>query len=204
MALLGRSEVLAAGDSTQNQSNQSVLQHLYFIIAVLTVLLLVAARIFILRKRNRPVTEFFSIRRSNFQDNSQAPGDHTFSSSYQPSRRTYLAPLPSVYRTDRRVHAADIDSAGRRIGGPDDPNWDGKDILPAYNKFDRPPKYDFGGVPPAQGYTPPAGNYPRDDTVVASTEAIPVVEDPSQSLTSVRTGRSDRVDSPLSAPRYEQ
>jgi hypothetical protein len=89
----------------------------------------------------------------------------------------HLAPLPSVYRPDRRVNAADTDSAGRRIGGPDDLDWDGKDILPAYNTFDRPPKYDFGGVPPARGYTPPTRNHSRDDTVVASTGAIPAVED---------------------------
>lgn len=173
MALLGRSEVSATDDSSQNKS---ILQHLYFVIAVIAVLLLVAARLYILRRKSRPVTEFFSIAPS-YSYNSQAPADHTFSSSYQPSRRIHLAPLPSVYRPDRRVNAADTDSAGRRIGRPDDLDWDGKDVLPAYSKSDRPPKYDLGGVPPAQGYTPPTGNNPRGDTVVASTEAIPVIED---------------------------
>lgn len=179
MALMGRSELLATEDSTENQSNKSILQHLYFIIAVSALMLLVAARICILRRRNRPLTEFFSIRTSNSYDNSQAPGeDYTFSSSYQPSRmHHHLTSLPSAYRPDRRVNAADTDSAGRRTGGPDDPDWDGKDILPAYNIYDRPPKYDFGGsVPPAQGYTPPAGSHPRDDAVVASTGAISGVE----------------------------
>ncbi|KAG1751815.1 hypothetical protein EDB19DRAFT_1202291 [Suillus lakei] len=200
MALLGRSEALAVGDSPEDQSDKSILQHLYFIIAVIAVLLLVATRIYFLRRRNRPVTEFFSIGPSNSYHNSQAPGDHAFSSSYQPSHRTRLAPLPSVYRPDRRVNAADTDSAGRRIGGPDDPDWDGKDTLPAYNKFDRPPKYDFGGAP-AQGHTPPDGNHPRDDIVVANTEVIPVAE--VLSLAFVRTGRSDGVDSAPSAPRHE-
>lgn len=200
MALFGRSEVLAT-DENQSASNESGLQHLYFIIAIAAVLLLVAARICILRRRSRPVTEFFSVRPSNPYDNSQAPENNTFSSSYQPSYRMHrLTPLPSVYHPDRRVNAADTDSAGRRTGGPDDPDWDGKDMLPAYNKFDRPPKYDFGGVPPAQGHAPSVGNHPRNDTIVASTEAIPVVED--QSVASVRTGPSDGDDSPRSAPRH--
>ncbi|KAG2131878.1 hypothetical protein BD769DRAFT_1666345 [Suillus cothurnatus] len=201
MALLGRSEVLATNDN-ESASNKSVLQHLYFIIAVAAVLLLVAARICFLRRRSRPVTEFFSVRPLNPYDNSEAPGDQTFSSSYQPSHRMHrLTPLPLVHVPDRRVNAADVDSAGRRIGGPDDPDWDGKDMLPAYNKFDRPPKYDFGGVPPAQGYTPSAGNHPRNDTVVENTATIPVVEDPSAA--SVRTGPTEGDDSALSAPRHE-
>ncbi|KAG2112669.1 uncharacterized protein F5147DRAFT_74064 [Suillus discolor] len=187
MALMGRSELLATEGSTENLSNKSILQHLYFIIAVTALMLLVAARICVLRRRNRPLTEFFSIKTSNFYDNSQAPGeDYTFSSSYQPSRRMHhhLTPLPSAHRPDRRirpdrrVNAADIDSAGRRTGGPDDPDWDGKDILPAYNIYDRPPKYEFGGsVPPVQECTPPAVSHPPDDAVVESTGAIPAVED---------------------------
>ncbi|KAG2143653.1 hypothetical protein DEU56DRAFT_791751 [Suillus clintonianus] len=199
MALLGRSEILVTDNSTENQSNKSILQHLYFIIAVIIALLLVASRLYFLRRRNRSAKEFFSIGPSNSY-HSEAPGNDTFSSSYQPSRLMPLAPLPSVHRPNRRVNAADTDSAGRRFGGPDDPDWDGKDILPAYNKFDRPPKYDFSGVA-AQGYIPPAENHPRDNAVVASTEAIPVVED--QNLASVGTDRSDGVDSAPSAPRHE-
>ncbi|KAG1750497.1 uncharacterized protein EDB91DRAFT_692565 [Suillus paluster] len=196
IALLGRS----LGDSNGNQSNKSILQHLYFIIAVVIALFFVSLRIYILRRRNRPVAEFFTIGSSSSYYNSQAPGDNAFSSSYQPSYPMPLAPPPSVYRPNRRVNAADTDAAGRRFGGPDDPDWDGKDMLPAYNNIDRPPKYDFGGVP-AQGYSPPAGNYPGDDSVVAGTEALPHVD---QSLTSMtRTSHSDGVDSAPSAPHHE-
>ncbi|KAG1857740.1 hypothetical protein DFJ58DRAFT_326307 [Suillus subalutaceus] len=195
MAPLGRSEILAT-DENQSTTSDSTSNKIYIIIVVVAVLLLMAARIYIVRRRRR------SLRSSNPYDNSQAPENNIFSSSYQPSYRMHrLTPLPSVYHPDRRVNAADTDSAGRRTGGPDDPDWDGKDILPAYNKFDRPPKYDLGGVLPAQGYTPSAGNHPRNDTVMASTEAIPVVED--QSMASVRTGPSDGDDSALSAPRHE-
>lgn len=212
MALLGRSEVVPADDN-QGTTNKPI-PKVYFIIAVIAVLFLVAARICVLRSRNRPFTDFFSPRRSspltelfsarpsNPYDNSQAPEDHTFSSSYQPSHRIHrLTPPPLVHHHDRRVNAADTDSAGRRIGGPDDPDWDGKDILPAYNEYDRPPKYDFGGVPPTQGYTASAENYPRNHTVAASTEATPVVED--QSVASLRTGPSDGDDPTLPAPRHE-
>ena len=90
-----------------------------------------------------------------------------------------LAPLPPVYRRDRRVTAADTDAFGRRLGGPDDPDWDGKDVLPAYNNIDRPPKYEV----PSQEYTPPAGANPGDDSVVADTEALPVVEHSSPTMT---------------------
>ncbi|KAG2135390.1 uncharacterized protein EDB93DRAFT_827101 [Suillus bovinus] len=169
--LMARSEFLAvqAGDTNGNQSSKSIL---YFIIVVAAVLFLVAVRICILRRRNRSVTKFFLFRPSN----SQTPReDHAFS-SYEPSHRMHhLTPLPSAYRPDRRVNAADTDSSGRRIGAPDDPDWDGKDILPAYDIYDRPPKYDSGGsMPHAQGYIPPSGSHPRDDTVVANTEVIPV------------------------------
>ncbi|KAG0698542.1 hypothetical protein DFH29DRAFT_877902 [Suillus ampliporus] len=193
IALLGRSQ----GEAVQ--SSQSALQHLYFIIAVIIVLLLVSFRLYILRRRNRPVTEFFSIGSSGYY-NSQAPGDHAFSSSYQPSHLMHLAPLPSVYRPDRRVNAADTDPAGRRLGRPDDPNWDGKDILPAYSNIDRPPKYEFGGVP-AHRYTPPAGDHSGDNSVVAGTEAPPAVEQSSTSMTSA--SRSDGVDSTQSTPHHE-
>lgn len=202
MALVGRSEVLSA-TSNDNQSSKPILEQLSFVIAIAAVLFLVTARICILRRRSRSVTQFFSIRPSYPYGISQAPADHIFSSSYEPSHRMHrLTPLPSAYLPDRRVNAADIDSAGRRIGGPDDPDWDGKDILPAYNKFDRPPKYNFGGgMPSAEEYTPPAENYSRDATVMANTEAIPAVED--QSVVSERIGRSDGDDSVLSAPRHE-
>lgn len=197
MALLGRSEVLATDDSSETKSTP---QYLYFVIAAFAVLLMMAARLYTLRRRSRPVTEFFSVAPPNSYNNSQAPADLTFSSSYQPSRRMHLAPLPPVYRPDRRVNAADTDSAGRRIGGPDDLDWDGKDILPAYNKLDRPPKYDFGGVPPTEGYTAPTGNHPRDNTTVASTEVIPVEN---RFMASIRTGHSVGDDTALSTPRHE-
>lgn len=130
--------------------------------------------------------------------NSQAPVDHAFGSSYQHSHLTPLAPLPSAYRPGRRVNAADTDAAGRRFGGPDDPDWDGKDVLPAYNNIDRPPKYDFGGMPP-QGYIHPPGTNPRDTSFAADAEALPVAEQPWAGITG--SGQSDRVEPP-SAPHH--
>lgn len=53
-----------------------------------------------------------------------------------------LAPLPAAYHPDRRIRAADVDGHGRRLG-PEE--RDGKDALPAYDNFDRPPKYMEAG-----------------------------------------------------------
>ncbi|KAG1873839.1 hypothetical protein F4604DRAFT_1955488 [Suillus subluteus] len=193
MALLGRSEVLSTNEnqSTSHSNNSGT------IIGLVVFLVFMTARF----RRRRSVIDF-SCWRSNSHDNFEASDseDNTYSFPDQASHRMHrLTPPPSIYHPDRRVNAADTDSAGRRTGGPDDPDWDGKDILPAYNKFDHPPKYDLGGVLPTQGSS--AGNHPHNDTVMASTEAIPVVED--QSVASVRTDPSDGDDSALSAPRHE-
>lgn len=110
-----------------------------------------------------------------------------------------LAPLPLAYRRGRRVNAADIDTAGRRLGEPDDPDWDGKDILPAYNHTDRPPKYDSSGVLP-QGYICPHGINPGDDSVAADAEALPVAE---QTLTDTTSAiHSERVEHAPFAPHH--
>ena len=64
-----------------------------------------------------------------------------------------LAPVPAAYHPDRRVHAADVDAQGRRLGAGEE--WAGKDALPAYDNLDRPPKYVeagwSGGPPPLAG-----------------------------------------------------
>lgn len=56
-----------------------------------------------------------------------------------------LAPVPAAYHPDRRVRAADTDAHGRRLDATGE-NWNGKDALPAYDKFDRPPKYVEAGL----------------------------------------------------------
>ncbi|KAH7882672.1 hypothetical protein F5I97DRAFT_1931282 [Phlebopus sp. FC_14] len=162
--------------------NQTVLQHLYFIIAVSAALLLVAARLYVLRRRNRPISDFFILGRGN-----PRPEDGlSYGSSYQPSRSGVpLAPIPPAYRPDRRVRAADVDADGRRLS-PDDGDWDGKDALPAYDKIGGPPKYiealghDVGAEdhfqPVGQSLSAPspfvgtvesgAGNYQSADTPV--------------------------------------
>jgi hypothetical protein len=65
-----------------------------------------------------------------------------------------LAPLPAAYRPDRRISAADVDGHGRRLG-PEE--RDGKDALPAYDNFDRPPKYMEAGW--SHGPPPPTEQY---------------------------------------------
>lgn len=55
-----------------------------------------------------------------------------------------LAPVPAAYRPERRVRAADTDAYGRRLDATAE-NCNGKDALPAYDNFDRPPKYVEAG-----------------------------------------------------------
>ena len=46
-----------------------------------------------------------------------------------------------MYRPDQRpIHAADTDADGRRLGRPDDPERDGEDVLPAYDRVGGPSK----------------------------------------------------------------
>jgi hypothetical protein len=112
-----------------------------------------------------------------------------------------LAPLPSAYRPSRRVNAADTDAAGRRFGEPDDLDWDGKDILPAYNNFDRPPKYN-SGVAPTRGYIRPLGANTGNYSVTVDAEALPVAEPEQPSADITGASHTDRVDPTPPAPRH--
>lgn len=78
---------------------------------------------------------------SSQQSGSQAPDRPNYGLLYP---GVQLSPLPAVYRTDRRIRAADIDAQGRRLGTAGE-DGNGKDALPAYDNFDRPPKYIEAG-----------------------------------------------------------
>lgn len=98
-----------------------------------------------LRRRKQALSDFFHLRGTH--QYSDPYGSHpTHESDYDSIYRgVRLTPLPAAYRSDRRVHAADVDAHGRRLG-PSGEDWDGKDALPAYDNSDRPPKYvDLGG-----------------------------------------------------------
>lgn len=84
------------------------------------------------------MSDFFRIGTSSQHPyGSQPPNDPNYSPMYH---GVQLTPLPAVYRQDRRIRAADTDAHGRRLGAVGE-DWDGKDTLPAYDNFDRPPKY---------------------------------------------------------------
>ncbi|KAL4077878.1 hypothetical protein J3A83DRAFT_1683975 [Scleroderma citrinum] len=140
-------------DPTQSNSSQSIFQHVYFIAAVGVTLLLVAWRLYILRRSNRPATEFFICGRRRA---SPRPEERVYGPSYQLPGGP-LAPVNATYRLgQRRVRAADTDADGRRLGRPDDPEWDGKDVLPAYDKVGSPPKYFASEQYPFGSQTQPA------------------------------------------------
>ncbi|KAF8836160.1 hypothetical protein BDN67DRAFT_974560 [Paxillus ammoniavirescens] len=179
----------ALGDSTTN--NESLLQHAYFIVALAFALLLVAARISVLRRRNRPLSDFFKIgNNSAYPYGSDPVNPRSYGSSYQPGYGVPLAPVPAAYRPDRRVRAVDTDAGGRRLG-PAGEDWDGKDDLPAYDGVGGPPKYveaDWRNAglqgrpqhpweqpvnmpPPFGAEEDRSGNHPADNT--HTTEPLP-------------------------------
>ncbi|KIK81864.1 hypothetical protein PAXRUDRAFT_832569 [Paxillus rubicundulus Ve08.2h10] len=122
-------------------SDESLMQHVYFVVALAFALLLVAARISVLRRRNRPLSDFFKIGSSSAYANDPDPvNPRSRGSSYRPGYGIPLAPVPTAYLPDRRVRAADTDAGGRRLG-PAGEDWDGKDDLPAYDGVGGPPKY---------------------------------------------------------------
>lgn len=95
------------------------------------------------------MSDFFRIHSSSqYTYGSQPPNDTNYRTMYHGLQ---LAPVPAAYQPDRRVRAADIDAQGRRLG-PTGEGSDGKEVLPAYDNFDRPPKYveaslSHGGSP---------------------------------------------------------
>jgi len=99
-------------------------------------------RVRFLRARNRPLRDFFTFIEAPQQRESSAPW------SMRPnlrSRGSGLTPIPLGRQRVGRTRATDIDSGGRRLGGPDldDTNGDvtEKDVLPAYEVKGSPPNY---------------------------------------------------------------
>ena len=90
-----------------------------------------------LRARNRPLRDFFAFI--------EAPQPRGGSSSWSIPRNGGLAPITFNHQREGRTRAIDIDSEGRRVGGPDPDDPDGdvmeKDILPAYEVKGGPPNY---------------------------------------------------------------
>jgi len=134
--------------SDTSQADKSIFQHVFFIIAVAIIALLVAWRVYLLKRRGRPPGDFFNFGLSSASR--RLPRTHSDIYNNQPPDQfsppfTYpsLSPLPMPHRT-RRVRAADTDAGGRRLGGfrdPEDGDWDNKDELPAYDSIGGPPKY---------------------------------------------------------------
>jgi hypothetical protein len=99
-------------------------------------------RIQFLRTRNRPLRDFFTFIEAPRQRGDSPPW------TTQPNPRVRdsgITPIPLTQQSRGRTRATDIDSEGRRVGGPDpdDAHGDGteKDVLPAYDVKGGPPKY---------------------------------------------------------------
>jgi hypothetical protein len=135
-------------------------------------------RIRFLRGRNRPVRDFF-----NFLEAPQQRGSLS-SWSTRPnlqSRGSGLTSIPPDRQRIGRTRATDIDSEGRRLGGPDPDYTDGgvaeKDVLPAYEVKGSPPNYsrfwavDLGtatNARPQASETVATGTFPQSSLVETS------------------------------------
>ncbi|KAF8554037.1 hypothetical protein OG21DRAFT_1497291 [Imleria badia] len=127
-------------DNTQNQ--ESVLQHFYFFAVIAIVFSLIILRVILLRRRNQALSSFFRLGGSASSSyGSYPPHNSTTGAMYHGIQ---LSSIPAAYLPDRRIRAADTDAHGRRLG-PAGEELDGKDALPAYDNFDRPPKYIEAG-----------------------------------------------------------
>jgi len=90
-------------------------------------------RIQFLRARNRPLRDFFTFI--------EAPHQREGLSAWS----TRPTPIPLGRQRVARTYATDVDSEGRRLGGPDPDDVNGdvteKDVLPAYEVKGGPPNY---------------------------------------------------------------
>lgn len=140
-----------SASSHKQELPKSILEWLFFVIAVVLITTVLTCRSCQLRRQNRPLSEFFSISQ-NSRSNSGRPrriprttGLPPLNGPLRPISLTHAmlypppSPLPAAYRSNgRRTRAADTDAGGRRAGNPED---DHKDMLPAYDNIGGPPKY---------------------------------------------------------------
>ena len=96
-------------------------------------------RALFLRARNRPLRDFFTFIEAPRQARGSSQGPMRPSPDVSTS-------MPSNRQGRERARATDIDSGGRRGGGPDPDDTNGdfteKDILPAYEVKGGPPNYN--------------------------------------------------------------
>lgn len=95
-----------------------------------------------LRANNRPLRDFFSFIEAPQRRGLSPP---SIRPNFQP-RESGLTPIPLQQQRRGRTHATDVDSEGRRLGGPDPDDFNGdvteKDVLPAYEIKGGPPNYN--------------------------------------------------------------
>ena len=131
-------------------------------------------RVRFLRARGRPLQDFFSFI--------EAPPAGGWSPSTQRWRQT-RSEIPLDQQRAGTIRATDIDSEGRRVGGPDPDDINGdvteKDALPAYEVKGGPPNYNhFLDIDLGTGTNPrlqttetmPVGTVPQPQLVEPGSE----------------------------------
>lgn len=145
-----------------------------------------------LQARNRPLRDFFTFIEAPQQRGASTPW------SIRPNPQTRdsgLTPIPPNRQGRVRTRATDIDSEGRRAGGPDPDDANGdvteKDVLPAYEVKVGPPNYSqFLAVDLGTGTnarlqiteTVPVGTFPQSRLVETSSGATNLPIQPSPAL----------------------
>ncbi|KAF9528779.1 hypothetical protein CPB83DRAFT_906539 [Crepidotus variabilis] len=145
---------------------KSTLEYIFLILALLLFGVLVLRRLRDLRRRGLPLAAFFAFTRSSHPSRGPGPDIPNQTRSFPRTtglprialmngypiypNNALIPGLPVAYtphRRGRRTHASDIGVGGRRSAGINvDFDHDGplsdKDVLPAYETFGGPPKYD--------------------------------------------------------------
>ena len=99
-------------------------------------------RVRFLRARNKPLRDFFAF----IEAPQPRAGSPPWPMRLNPrTRDSGLTSIPFHYQRRGRTRATDVDSEGRRAGGPDPDDTNGdvteKDVLPAYEVKGGPPNY---------------------------------------------------------------
>ncbi|KAJ3503789.1 hypothetical protein NLJ89_g8277 [Agrocybe chaxingu] len=148
-----------AEDDSNNEGGlaKAVLEYLFLGVALAIILAIIYRRLRNLKRANQPASSFFNFHPSNSSTTSR--GSRTFPRTTgiptvnigqpYPYPDPLLADIPTAYTgyVSRRTRAADIDASGRRVGDrhaelDHDGGLDDKDVLPAYEHFGGPPKYN--------------------------------------------------------------
>jgi len=146
-------------------SLKNVVDWLFVCVAITVVVLLFISRVLFLRAGHRPLRDFFTV----IEAPHQRAGPPQALTRPTPNNATTT---PPVRQGREPTRGTDVDSEGRRGGGPDPDDANGdlteKDVLPAYEVKGGPPNYIQSPQPQSLGA--------REGTSNPSVQASPILD----------------------------